>query len=215
MQEITLRSVEIPARDWTLQLGDELVLLPPQGEPLRVTRADLPRAVELLPTWGQELALVVRPQGRKKVSFRVLPEQRTVLEAWLGPPTAEHLRHVLRRRYAFTIPLALIFILASLPLPAEPGRGIPAHSFDWVGAILGFGLLGLWLLARLRPTPVLFLVDGCWFALAMLSNVWAVYRGVSSPWWLVFAALLGWLAISGFKQYRQHSRAASPSVAAT
>jgi hypothetical protein len=204
VEELTVRSLETPARDWRVQLGADAVLVAPDGETLRFTRADLDRVAELIPLWAHQAALTLRPPGRKKLQLKLTPDQRRSLETWLGPPSAEQLRVVLRRRYAFSVPLGILLLLTSAPLPGDPEQGIPPIPFDWLSAALGAGLLVIWSMGRLRPSPFLFVADSLWFGLLTASTLWNIYRDASSPWWLLLAGLCAWLSFSGVKQFKRY-----------
>lgn len=153
-----------------------------------------------MPVLGRRTALMVRQDGRK-LQFLLSAEQRESLEVAFWPETPGSLRRVLKRRYAFCAPIAALFVLVSLPLPADQAAGLEGIPFDPLSLALGLGLLVLWLHARLAPKAYLFATDSVWFGLLALSVAWDVLRGGSSPLWLGWSLFLAYLAVQGFKLY--------------
>lgn len=152
------------------------------GTRVSVGRGDTAGRLELHDLPGGQGVLVLPKEGeRKKLQFKLTREQREAIDRWLGPRTHAHLRVVLRRRYAWGIPAGLILVLASLPMPADPAAGLEAVPASPLTAFLGLGLVGMWLVARLRPTPRLLLVDCVWFLLLLGSLVADVVAGRASP----------------------------------
>lgn len=161
------------------------------GQRISVDRVNTAGRLELHDLWRGQGVLVVPKEGdRKKLQFRLTPEQREVVDQWIGPRTHAHLDVVLRRRYAWGIPLGVLLVLISLPMPADPGAGLEAVPGSPLTAILGLALVGMWLVARFRPTPKLLLFDGVWFVLLLASLVADVVAGRSSPWWLLWGLVL-------------------------
>lgn len=151
---------------WILHVEDRLLRFeaPDRGQVQEVPHQEAATRLEVVSGFGNKGTLLVRPQG-KKLMFKLTPEQRERIERWIGPPTADELRVKLRRRFAFTAPVAVLFILCSLPVPGDPSLGIEPMPFSPFSFALGATLLLLWTHARLRPRTYLFLLDSAWFAL--------------------------------------------------
>jgi hypothetical protein len=214
LEELTLQSIEVPPRPWHLQLrSDGLQLRPAEGDPIDLSRPEVESVTEIVPLWGGQSVLVVRARKRKKVQLKLTPDQRMAVEAWLGPPTINQLRAVLRRRYAFGLPIAILFLLLSIPLPADPAIGAAAHPFDPIWATLGVGLLLLWVASRLRPSPVLLLLDAAWFLVMALLHVRDLLAGTASAFVLLLVALGVYLAITGVKQFKRYRNATTTAAA--
>lgn len=207
----TTPSIELQALNrkqevWRLDLGADAAHLEAVegGQRLSVDQANTAGRFELHDLWGGQGVLEVRKEGnRKKIQFKLTPEQREVIDQWIGPRTHAHLDVVLRRRYAWAILLGLLLVLVSLPMPADPEAGLEAVPGSPLTAILGVGLAGMWLAARFRPTPKLLLLDGVWFALLLASLVADVVAGRSSPWWLLWGLVLVVFVRSGLRLYRR------------
>ena len=202
--QIELQPVRPGKPPWILRSEGELFWFEPAdgGRVVEIPREEAARKLEILPTWGRNAALVVRPNG-KKLHFKLTADQRERLEGWLGSPTEEELRAHLKRRYAFTAPIGVLFMLTSLPVAGNPAAGIEPLPFSPVSFGLGLGLVLLWLHARLYPEPYLFALDSAWFGLLALSVLVDVLRGGSSAWWLLWVAIFAPLIPAGLKQYRR------------
>ena len=205
MEELSLISLNTKQGQWRVQLQEHVAsfIRTDVAEVIHVPRAERAASFEIVSVWGGLVVLTVRLQGRKKLAFKLEPEQRQKVEQWLGPPTQENLRITLKRRYAFAAPIAVVFILTSIPLPANQSARFEAVRFDPISLALGCGLLLLWAHARLRPKPYLFLVDSIWFGLVAMNVIADVLRQAASPLWLLWAVLLVFLIRSGIKQYKQ------------
>lgn len=212
-----LQSLSRRQGTWRIDLGDDAAQLEAVegGQRITIERGDTAGRLELLDLWGGQAALVLpKGEGRKKLQFRLTPEQREAVDRWIGPRTREHLVVVLRRRYAWAIPFGLLLMLMSLPLPADPEAGLEAVPASPVTAILGAALIVMWAIARWRPTPKLLLADTAWFFLLLLSLVADVVAGRSSPWWLLFALFLVVLLRGGLSTYRQFEHLSGSQAAA-
>ena len=209
-----LKSLNRKQGDWTLEVSDAgATFRRGDGD----ERIDVPRPVlreecNLLPVLGGQGVLVVR-HGKRKLKFVLTPEQKDSLDLALGPETPESLRLTLKRRYALCVPLAVLFVLTSLPFPADEAAGFEAVPFSPLSLILGIGLLGLWVHARLAPRSYLFVADSAWFLVLAASTVWDILRGWSSVWWLVWVVLLVHLASQGLQQHKRFRSVGSTSEA--
>jgi len=192
---------------WKLTLEQDSALLESSQSdpPLTISRAETPGRFDLMNLWGDQGVLIVPRQGKlKKLKFRLDAAQFEAVDQWLGPRSVGHLRQVLRKRYAFGVVFGLLLLFVSLPLPGDPAAGLEAQPGDPVTAVLGFGLLAMWLVARFWPTPRLLLFDAIWFSVLLLSIVADVVTGKASLWGLLWGVLIIQLVFSGLREYRRH-----------
>lgn len=206
-ETLELQPVRPNRAPWTLHVEDRLLRFeaPDRWQVHEVPHQEAATKLEVVSGGGNKGTLLVRPGG-KKLLFTLTPEQRERIERWIGPPTADELRVKLRRRFAFTAPIAALFLFTSLPLPGDPSQGIEPVPFSPFSFVLGATLLVLWTHARLRPRAYLFLLDSAWLALLASDVVFDVLRGGFSPLWLLLAGLLISLVPYGLKQYRRFTQ---------
>lgn len=138
---------------WTISLGqDTLTLTAVDGnESFELTRPDAEEKIVLFEPRASfanvKPSLIVRIPKRK-LSFKLEHAQAASLKQWLGPPTIRGLKVALKRRLRWCIPFGILWILGSLPLPADPEAGTEAIPFDILGAFLGVSLISLSILAE-------------------------------------------------------------------
>jgi len=133
-----------------------------------------------------------------KASFKLTPEVTETIARWIGLPVLASI--YLRRRYGWVLPVAVIWMLGSLPLPGNPESDLKPVAFDPVGFALGATLVVSWVFAKWRPHAVLFLVDSIWFAIMAGHLVVSVVNGWSKAWLLLLVPLL-WMAATGVKHF--------------
>lgn len=191
---------------WQVKLGPEHVeLISETATPLIIPRSEIVGRFELVDLWGGQAVLVVkRDEKPKKVQFKLTGEQREAIDRWIGPRTVDHLQQVLRRRYAFGLVIGLVLIFVSLPFPGDPAAGIEATPASPLTATLGAVLILMWLAARYRPTPRLFLVDSAWFVLLMISLLIDILTGRASVLWFAWFLLVFPFVRSGMREYRRY-----------
>jgi hypothetical protein len=137
--------------------------------------------------------------ARRVLSFRLEPEGFRALRRWIGP--ADGLRIALRGRLSYALPIGTLFLLTSIPLPADPASGTAAVPFDAASAIMGAALLLNGLLARIRPHRVLLLLDSFWFLALAAQTAYRIGSGAS--WlWAGLIALQLFLVRSGIGLYQ-------------
>lgn len=188
---------------WTISLdADRLTIAAVNGvESFEIARAEAEEKAELRESALTNPFLIVSIP-KKKVVFKLDRDQAVLFKNWMGPPTMAGLRAALKRRLRWSLPIGILFVLASLPLPANPEAGLEAVPFDPVIASFGVSLLVLSILTRLWHRRVLFLLDGIWFSLLALNLAAGIVRG-DSPWWIIVVMLLIMGAKSGFSEYRR------------
>lgn len=214
MDVVELKSLNKKQGEWTLDVNEAGATFrrADAGDQFDIPRSVLREKCEMHPLLDGQAALVVRHEKRK-LKFLVPAEHRDSVDLAFGPETPGSLRLTLKRRYTFCAPLAILFVLTSLPFAADESAGLEAVPFSPLSFFLGLGLLGLWVHARFAPRPYLFVADSVWFLLLALSTVWDILRGWSSVWWLLWVVLLVHLAVQGFKQYKRfRSVRTSPEV---
>jgi hypothetical protein len=150
---------------------------------------------------GASHALVVKIPKAK--AFQLDSEAYETVESWLKPYTRQDVATILKARLKWTLPIALLFMFTSLPLPGNEVEGLAPVPFDLFGFGLGVGLIVLGVLARVKPNRNLFLVDAVWFMLLAAENAWTVVERGGSWWWLLFSAFLVWVALTPLGFYRR------------
>lgn len=201
--ELTVAGLSRPAQPWTLRLFPQGLRLTPQREgepPIHLLRSELATHVQLVNFGVTRRTLAVRKPAKR--NFKLDPQGWTQLMAWLGRDA--RLRIALRQRLGYGVPIGIMVLISSLPLPANPEAGTQGVAFNPVFAILGVALIVGAILARRRPHPALFLVDSAWFAVVAGTLVWRVIHG-SSPLWLILAVmqlLLVWSGVSLFRDLK-------------
>jgi len=190
-----MTEISAAKRTWTLTLHPRhLALLDPTGaEPHIVSHQDMLTAATLLE--GMRTLAFTKPV---KLNFKLPPETQTALVQWIGRPALA--RTYLKRRYAWVLPFAIIWVFSSMPVPGDPTAGRAPLPFDLFGLCLGMTLIVTWAWAKWRPHPALFLVDSFWF-LAMAVHLAFEVAGGRSIFWLLWVALLLWMVVTGFKLF--------------
>lgn len=147
----------------------------------------------------------------KKRVFQFSPVDFATLMDWIGPPTERDLGAALKRRFAWILPVGILFVLSSLPLSGDPAAGIEPLPFDPISCGLSIGLIAVGVVSRFVAHRVLFLVDSLWFLILAGSTTYNIFAG--SNWlWMIMVLLQISLVASGVKQYRrfQPARPSAP-----
>ena len=206
--ELAVAGLSKPAQPWTLRLFAQGLRLTPQseGEPaIHLLRSELATHVDLVKFGVTRRTLVVKKP--RKRHFKLDPEAWARLTAWIGRDA--RLRIALRQRLGYGVPIGILVLISSLPVPGNAEAGIEGVAFNPVFAILGVALIAGAILARRRPHPALFLVDSAWFAAVAGTLVWRVIHG-SSPLWLILVVMQLLLVWSGVSLFRDLSTKPPP-----
>jgi len=192
---LVLKEVNGRGADWSLTLHPAHLALAdsPGAQPYVIMREQMMKTATLME--GLNVLGLTRPI---KATFKLIPEATAALAEWIGKPALA--ASYLKRRYAWVLPIAIIWILGSLPLPGNSSAGVQAIPFDPIGLALGVTLVVSWAFARWRPHPALFLVDSLWFVAMGGQLVMDVIQGRSKGW-LVLVVLLVWMIVTGLKHF--------------
>jgi hypothetical protein len=207
MDAFEIKPLKSKAGSWVLALGAEELRLAAASDDtvILMSRQAAEQQLEVVPLWAGQAAITLRRPGQSKLEFRLNADQRSKLNAWLGPPTPARLRAIFKRRYAFGLVLAVLLIFTSLPLDGDPSAGIPPVPFNGISFVLGVGLAFFWVISKVRPTRILFAADSVWFLLLAASAFLDMASGRSSLLWLLWVPLPLWLSWAGFSQFRSFS----------
>ena len=180
---------------WTLTLHPPHLALAdaPGSQPYVILREEMMKSATLIE--GMRVFALTKP---RKATFKLAPEGVTALAEWIGQPVLA--AYYLRRRYGWVLPVAIIWVIGSLPLGGDTASGVAAVPFDPVGLGLGLTLIVSWAFAKWRPHPLLFLIDSLWF-LCLAGYLVKDVIGGRSKGWLVLVALLVWMTITGLKHF--------------
>ena len=171
----------------------------PPSESIQILRADAEEKIELHEWLYRNLVITIQ---KERVDVELERSQVALLKEWLGPPTIRGLKVALKKRLNWCLPIGILFVLTSIPLPADPEVGLEAVPFDAVSAFLGASLIAITILTRIWFRRILFLLDGVWLSLLALDATVGIFRG-DSLWWAisVIALILG--AKGGFSEYQR------------
>ncbi len=172
----------------------------PPSESIQILRADAEEKI-VLHEWLSFKNLVITIQ-KEKVVIGLERSQFALLKEWLGPPTIRGLKVALKKRLNWCLPIGILFVLTSIPLPANPEVGLEAVPFDAVSAFLGASLIAITILARIWFRRILFLLDGVWLSLLALDATVGIFRG-DSLWWAISVIGLIFVAIGSFLEYQR------------
>lgn len=190
---------------WTFSFDPEaLTLTDREGEPsFRILREDADRMLKLLESIFTESSLFVRID-KQKSTFRLDKAQVAVLNRWLGKPSVEPLERALQRHLRWGLPIGGLLVIVSVPLPANPEAGIEAVPADALLASVGISLVAIWVLARIHPRRVWFLIACLWFLVAAAKIGMDILHG-DAPLWgiLILFLLLG--SATDFQLWRRYA----------
>jgi len=173
---------------WLLRLFPQGLRLEAEGggESVHVLREQAVSSLQLMDgLLARRVLSVKRP---RKLTVKLEPDGFRALRRWIGP--ADGLRIALRARLSYALPIGVLFLITSIPLPGEPAAGLAPVSFNAVSAVMGAALLLNGLLARLRPHRLLLLVDSFWFLALAAQTAYRIGSGASWLWVLVIALQL-------------------------
>ena len=186
-------------RKWQVSLHPGHLALLPAGEaqPYVFVRDDFFTKVELFP--GMRFLALRTPL---KVNLKLTRPGADALHGWFGPPKRAQLKLLLKRRYAFSVPVAVLFVLVALPFPGAASPGDKSLPFQPLNLAFGLTLLGLWAWSKIQPHPILFLLDSIWFAALAIGHFLLLCRS-HHWWWSIWTILLLWMAVAGFRRWQQ------------
>lgn len=187
---------------WNVSLNPEsLGITAADGsESFEILRSDAEEKIEIRGAGVSEPFLVIHVP--KKITFKIQKTHSETVKQWMGPPTFKGLKIALKRRLKGALPIAALFIFTSLPLPGDPEAGIEALPFDPISLFIGVALLGIALLAKIRPGRNLFLVVAVLFSLLAIGKTVEVIQG-DGVWWLVLVVLLVFGAFESISEYKR------------
>jgi hypothetical protein len=190
---------------WLLAIEPEFINITAADgkETFKIERQEAEEKIELRESkYGDPLMTV---NLRKRIIFSLHKDLLAAIKKWLGPLTKNGLKAALRRRLKWSIPIAIVFIVSSFPLPADPELGIQQVPLDLTGLVLGISLLGIALLSRVWLRRELFLLDALWFGLLSIDVVVGVVRG-NNPIWLIVVVFLLAGASGGISEYKRFAQ---------
>jgi hypothetical protein len=179
------------------------------GKPARTivaSRDELPECVVL--ARGVLLQTVAITKARTKIIVAVSPADMATIRGWLGQLGPRAVTTALGTTLRFNLPIAALYLLAALPVPAESGG---EASPDYVSLALGLGLIVLSIGARLKPDRIFFLLDAIWFAALSVVTAFGTAAASGSIWWMAFSVFVFAIAVSRYRQYELYGSPARSS----
>jgi len=142
---LPLKEMGKTPKEWSLTLHPAHLALAesPDERPYVIVRGQVMKSATLIE--GMRAFSINEP---RKLTFKLSREATTTLAEWIGKPVLAAC--YLRRRYAWVLPVAILWILGSLPLPGDPSRNVNSLPFDPFGLVLGWS----WSLPGRLPSGV-------------------------------------------------------------
>jgi hypothetical protein len=195
VRRFVLAEVGKEPKTWTAELHLAHLTLAdaPLAQPFVVLREEMMKTAILIEGLGT--LILSKPC---KANLKLQPEDARSLADWIGLPVLA--RYYLRRRYGWVLPVAVIWLLGSMPVRGDTEAGITAHPFDPIALTLGLTLVVAWAFAKWRPHRALFLVDSLWF-LGMSGHLIMMVLGGRSAGWLVLVVAFLWFTWTGVKHF--------------
>jgi len=192
---LPLKEMKSGAPEWSLALYPAHLALAscPGSQPYVIVREEVMKSAVLM-----DFPPVFALTKPIKSNFTIGSEAAATLADWIGKPVLA--RYHLMRRYGLVLPAAILWMFGSMPLPGDAETGVKAVEFDPLGLTLGLLLAASWAWAKLRPQPVLFLVDSLWF-LGMGAHLVTQVLADRSKGWLILLPLLVWMVFTGVKNF--------------
>ncbi len=198
--ETEIEATTLKRERWKLVVYPDFLTLksPADLHPTGVTRLESADKIEL-PPWPRVFVLI-KP---KRLVFKIDEATHKALLDWFGPPTEAQLRATLKRRFSFSLPLAIFLTLIGVSMiAARRMNGHPRQVTDWFFIVwgIGFGICGA--LARSKPHRSLFLAEAMWLVLLVIYLVNIIVSGRSWLWGILI--LMNFIGISQtIKLYRR------------
>jgi hypothetical protein len=194
--KLTLRDLSRRGMNWTLELHSQHLALSNETDPqpyvfLRSNLSD--KSITYFR--GSRLIGFKNP----KLSCRMDKEAARKLAEWFGPPTPADLAAEVRKQSSWIWIIGLLLILLATHSP-----GNPQLEFRPLPLVLGAVLLVIWGIGRLKPHPVLLLINCLWFLLCAATLAFRIYQG-GSWYWSIMIVLNCFLALGAWVNYRNLS----------
>lgn len=153
-----------------------------------VEKSDLSERVGLAESLFLPQVLVLRTEPKQKISFLIGRDEKDRFLKWAGK--AIHLQFALQSRTGLMMPIGLLLMLTSLPIPGSPGDGIPALPFAFFWFSMGGILLFFGVLTKRMPHKNILLMYCVWFFMVAAELIHQMQEG-SASWGWSFVLLSG------------------------
>ncbi len=185
---------------WKLVLSQDFMMLDclETNERRRISRSAVEKTVYMSKLYPLPSMLMVKGPG--KLNFRLESESYDAIRKWMGESTL--LKITLKRRFSWCWPIAILFLLTSIPMSGDPQSGLEAIPFDPISAFLGAGMLLIGLFMRIKPHRALFLMDSAWFLALAGSTIYSIVIFGDSLYWLFVVVLQVLMIVSGVLHYK-------------
>jgi hypothetical protein len=190
---------------WQLSLYADKMTLQSQeaNTSLTIFRDDAANKIKMTRLFIIPPLLVIK-DSKAKLNFRTTSEQYDILSEWIGKEIL--LIMTLKQKLSYCIPIGILYILASLPMSGDPESGLDPAPFSPISFGLGVILILISILTKIKPHPVLFLVDSMWFFILMCYTVTQIFGGASVYWWIA-VIIQAIIIVAGIMHYKNFSPA--------
>lgn len=165
-----------------------------KGTQVEIPREEVPGRLERMGLTKRSPSLIIHTP--KPLRFTLKKQDAEGLLKWLGPETPAEALHQLKRKVGFNIPIGIFYLVTAF-----------SDVWWWV---IGSLLLCTGLLFKYRPRVWLFLLDGVFWLLVLLYQLFSFSR---DPGWFtgVLVLMNAYFLFQSIRLYRRFSpRSAGP-----
>jgi hypothetical protein len=207
MTEVSAEEPALAYRVWHVEATEAGLLFrcPDPLEPVeeRIEPTRLPQTVQLNDSIILNRSVFAFVAGKRRL-LTMSDEAIDELLRGLGREIAT--TWIVRTRARYFAILGVFFLFTAVPMPGDAETGLEAVPTDYLGGVLGLGLIGLAAWARFAPRAAVLFADAVWLGILAMDVVNDVISGQAHPAWLLVAIILLPLPLSALKNYNRLRR---------
>lgn len=178
--------IDTTLQKWRVDVSAERLRFSRENDVVEVMLDELFAKLTIVHSAGAK-PLLRLAEERKRVHFKLDPEQFALLGEWMGRKRMTRLAVV---GFAWIgIAVGVLWLFGSLVGP-EIETALEGRPFDATGVLLGVIALGAGITAKLAPMRGVLVADAAWCIGASIDKVWDVLYQGDHPMWLVVPAVL-------------------------
>ncbi len=191
-------------KTWNINLEADSMMVTEieTGDTIKIPRNDRPGDYKM--TRLPFLPVMLTIYAGRKLVFKLTEDQVNAISTWRGPLTATDMALLLKERYKWLLPIAVVLIIVSFPVMTDSSTSAWSTMTGYMNMGLGIMLLVIYILSKSTLSRMVFLLDCIWFILAgfvVAADVYMGHKYIS----LILIPLLfigAWSGMYEFKRFK-------------